>query len=172
MKYAVLLLALAAPAHADGLNVAYGDSEVMAPRSAWSGPYVALSYGRVTGREETVQCFKLGTPYACDDPVFTYYPEFKTEVRTSTETSGSAAGLLLGYRFDLGRVVPGVEVALYDGEAVPGVSLGLDLGGLLPYAHLDSDGAALGIEVKLSPRISAGVRGGENGAALTLGWAW
>lgn len=172
MKHFALIFALAAPVHADGFSPALTDPEVIAPRAAWSGPYVGLTYSRVTETSETVECFKLGQPRACDDPVFAYYPEYREEIRTQIETSDNAAGVLLGYRFDLGRVVPGVEVALYDGAAVPGVSLGLDLGGLLPYVHMDRDGPALGIEVKLSPRISAGVRGGENGAAVTLGWGW
>lgn len=172
MKSLALILALSVPAYAGGPVFVPDDPVVAAPRDTWSGPYVGLSYGRVTGSIETVECFKLGQPKACDDPIFAYYPEYKVEVRTQTETSDSSAGVLLGYRFDMGRVVPGVELALQDGGAVPGINLGLDLGNLLPYAHLDRDGAALGIEARLSPRLTAGVRAGEAGASITVGWGW
>lgn len=172
MKHVALIFALAVPVHADGFSPALADPEVIAPRAAWSGPYVGLTYSRVTETSETVECFKLGQPRACDDPVFTYYPEYREEIRTQIETSDNAAGVLLGYRFDLGRLVPGAEIAFYDGDAVPGVSLGVDLGNLLPYVHMDRDGAALGFEARLSPRISAGVRAGDGGAALTIGLGW
>lgn len=172
MKHVALILALASPVAADGLNSALTDPVVAAPHDAWTGPYVGLTYGRTTSSAETVECFKLDQPKACDDPIFAYYPEYKVEVRSQIETTDGAAGVMLGYRFDLGRVVPGVEVAVYGGEAVPGINLGLDLGNLLPYAHLDRDGAAAGIEARISPRLTAGIRGGENGAALTIGWAW
>ena len=158
---------------ADGLlEQGLTDPEVMTPRSEWSGTYVALSHGRVNSSSETVQCFKLGDPRDCDDPVFIYYPEFKEEVRTETETSADAAGVLIGYRFDLGRVVVGGELGIYDGEVLPGVNLGVDLGRVMPYAHYDRDGAALGIDVRLSPRLTAGVRAGDGAGALTLGWSW
>jgi hypothetical protein len=169
---AFALILSAAPALAGGPVAVLDDPEVMKPAATWSGPYVGLSYGRVTSTAETVECFKLGQPKACDDPIFAYYPEYKVEVRTQTETSDSSAGVLLGYRFDMGRVVPGVELALQDGGAVPGINLGLDLGNLLPYAHLDRDGAALGIEARLSPRLTAGVRAGKAGASITVGWGW
>lgn len=169
---AFALILSAAPALAGGPVAVLDDPEVMKPAATWSGHYVGLSYGRVTSTAETVECFKLGQPKACDDPIFTYYPDYREEVRTRTETSESTAGVLLGYRFDMGRAVPGAELGFHDGKVIPAVSLGLDLGNLLPYAHLDRDGAALGIEAKLSPRLSAGVRAGEGGAALTLSWGW
>lgn len=164
-----ILIALTAPAIADGFNPALADPEIIAPRGAWTGPYVGLSYGRTTRKTETVECFKLGQPRACDDPIFEVYPDYKVEVRSTTRTSDSAAGLRLGYRFDLGRVVPGIEAATATGL---GAQLGLDLGNVLPYAHYDRDGAALGVELRLSPRLTAGLRAGEGGAALTLGWGW
>lgn len=173
MLSAAALSLLATAATADGLlEKGLSDPEVMKPRSEWAGPYIGLSYGRVSESSETVQCFKLGEPKACDDPIFIYYPEFKTEVRTQTETSNDVMGVLAGYRFDLGRVVVGAEIGIYEDTVLPGVNLGFDLGNLLPYAHYDRDGAALGIEARLSPRISAGVRAGEGGTALTVAWAW
>lgn len=106
------LVLLANAATADGVSSVPSDPEVVAPRDAWSGPYVGLSYGRVSETSETVQCFKLGEPKACDDPIFIYYPEFKEERRTVTETSDDVAGVIAGYRFDLGRVVVGAELGI------------------------------------------------------------
>jgi hypothetical protein len=166
-------LILAHMASADGLTErGLDDPEVLAPASTWDGPYIGLSYSRVSRSSETVECFKLGDPKDCDDPIFIYYPEYKVEVRTATETSDDVVGAIAGYRFDLGRLVPGVELGIYEDAVLPGVNLGVDLGNLLPYAHYDRDGAALGIEARLSPRITAGLRAGEDRAALTVGWAW
>lgn len=136
------------------------------------GPYVGLAYSRVTSSEESVQCFKLGQPKACDDPIFVYYPQFKEEVRTTTETSDDRAGFLLGYRWDMGKLVPGVEMAIYDSEVLPGAQLGLDLGRVLPYAYVDKDGAALGIEAKFGEHLAAGVRAGQDAAMFTLSWGF
>lgn len=172
MLSAAALVLVATAATADGISTVLNDPEVAAPRDAWSGPYVGLSYGRVSETSETVQCFKLGEPKACDDPIFIYYPEFKEERRTVTEISDDVVGVIAGYRFDLGRVVVGGELGIYDDAVLPGVNLGFDLGNLLPYAHYDRDGAALGIEARLSPRLTAGVRAGEGGAAVTIGWTF
>lgn len=173
MKTTILIaLLLASTAHADGLQPTLTDPVVTAPAETWSGPYAGLSYGRKSSTTETVECFKLGQPKACDDPIFVYYPEYKTEVRTETETSDSAAGILLGYRFDMGRLVPGVEVGIYDGAVLPGAQLGLDLGNVLPYAHYDRDGAAFGIEAKVSRHLSIGARAGKDRAALTVSWGF
>lgn len=173
MLSAAAVSLLATAASADGLlERGLTDPEVMKPRSEWAGPYIGLTYGRVSESSETVQCFKLGEPKACDDPIFIYYPEYKVEVRSQTETSDDVMGILAGYRFDLGRVIVGAELGIYDDAVLPGVNLGVDLGNLLPYAHYDRDGAALGIEARLSPRITAGLRAGEDRAALTVGWAW
>jgi hypothetical protein len=166
---AFALILSAAPALAGGPVAVLDDPEVMKPAATWSGPYVGLSYGRVTSTAEMVECFKLGQPKACDDPIFIAYPEYREEVRTRTEVSDSTAGVLLGYRWDLGRVVPGIEASSLSGL---GANLGLDLGRVLPYAHYDRDGAALGVEVKMSQRLRAGVRAGNGTAALTVGWGW
>lgn len=166
----ILVAALtAAPALAGGPVAVLDDPEVMKPPATWSGPYVGLSYGRVTSTAETVECFKLGQPKACDDPIFEVYPDYKVEVRSTVKTSDSEAGLRVGYRFDLGRVVPGIEASTASGL---GAQVGLDLGNVLPYAHYDRDGAALGLDLRLSPRLTAGIRAGEGGAALTIGWGW
>lgn len=172
MKHAALIIALAVPASADGFNPALTDPEVIAPRAAWSGPYVGLTYSRVTETSETVECFKLGQPRACDDPVFAYYPEYREEIRTQIESSDNAAGVLLGYRFDMGRVVPGVELGIYGGEAVPAVSLGVDLGRVLPFASYSRNGASVGLDVRIGDRLTAGVRAADGAAAVTIGWAF
>lgn len=167
MKPLLLALALATPAAADGFNPALADPEVIAPAPDWSGPYVGLTYGRASRDRETVECFKLGQPRACDDPIFDIYPDYKVEVRSTVTETDSRAGVLVGYRWDLGRVVPGVEASSLSGL---GVNLGADLGGVLPYAHYDQDGAALGVEVRVSPRMTLGARAGDGGAAVMLGW--
>ena len=172
LAFATGLALLAQGVQADGLQPGLTDPVVTAPAQTWTGPYIGLSYGRTTSSTETVECFKLGQPRACDDPVFVYYPEYKVEVRSETETSDSAAGVLLGYRFDMGRLVPGVELGIYDGKVLPGAQIGIDLGGVLPFAHYDSDGAAIGIEAKLSPRLSLGARAGKDRAALTVSWGF
>ena len=87
---------------------------------------------------------------------------------TQTETHENQTGLLLGYRWDMGKIVPSVELGIYDGKAIPGIQLGWDAGKILPYAHLDSDGPAVGIEAKLSTKLRAGIRAGENGGMLTI----
>ena len=165
-----LALLISTDARAGGPVALLDDPQVIAPQDTWSGPYVGLSYGRVTGSAERVECFKLGQPKACDDPIFLTYPEYKVEVRTTTDTSDMRPGLVAGHRFDLGRIVPGVEVAFQGGEVIPGLQVGLDFGNVLPFAHYDRDGAALGIETRLTPRLSAGIRAGKAGAALTLSW--
>lgn len=176
LAFAIGLAFLGLPANADGLTTqGLDDPEVMAPAKPaidWSGPYAGLSYGRTSTESTETKCFKLGQPKACDDPIFIAYPEYKVEVRSETETSDSAAGILVGYRFDMGRIVPGVELGIYDGAVVPGAQIGLDLGGVLPYAHYDRDGAAFGIEAKLSSHLSAGVRAGKDRAALTVSWGF
>lgn len=168
----ILTLTLATPSAADGFNPALNDPEVIAPAQTWTGPYVSLTYGRRASSRETVECFKLGQPKACDDPIFEVYPDYKVELRSTTAMTTSRAGILLGYRWDMGRVVPGAELGIHDGKVIPAVSLGLDLGKLLSYAHLDRDGAAFGVEARLSPRLSGGIRAGEGGVALTLSWGW
>lgn len=167
---ALLSFCTAQATKADGLTTTYDDPHVIEPAaiSGWDGPYVGLSYGRVSNTSETVQCFKLGQPKACDDPIFIYYPEYKEVVMTQTETHENQTGLLLGYRWDMGKIVPGVELGIYDGKAIPGIQLGWDAGKILPYAHLDSDGPAVGIEAKLSTKLRAGIRAGENGGMLTI----
>ena len=167
---ALLSFCTAQSAKADGLRTStYDDPHVIEPApSGWDGPYVGLSYGRVSNTSETVQCFKLGQPKACDDPIFIYYPEYKEVVTTQTETHEEQAGLLLGYRWDMGKIVPGIELGIYDDKAIPGIQLGWDAGKILPYAHLDSDGPAVGIEAKLSSKLRAGIRAGENGGMLTI----
>ena len=166
---ALLSFCTAQSAKADGLTKTYDDPHVMEPApSVWDGPYVGLSYGRVSNTSETVQCFKLGTPKDCNDPIFIYYPEYKEVVTTQTETHEDRAGLLLGYRWDMGKVVPGIELGIYDDKAIPGIQLGWDAGKILPYAHLDSDGPAVGIEAKLSSKLRAGIRAGEIGGMLTI----
>ena len=165
---ALLSFCTAHSAKADGLTTVYDDPHVMEPQSAWEGPYVGLSYGRVSHTTETSQCFKLGQPKACDDPIFIYYPEYKEVVTTQTETHEDRTGLLMGYRWDMGKITGGVELGIYDGEALPGVQLGLDAGNILPYAHFDSDGPAIGVETKLSTKLRAGIRAGENGGMLTI----
>lgn len=164
-----LILCLASPAVADGFNPALADPEVIAPAQTWTGPYAGLSYSQSETTAETVRCFKLGQPKACDDPIFIAYPEYREEVRTRTEVSDSTAGVLLGYRWDLGRVVPGVEASSVSGL---GVNLGLDLGRVLPYAHYSRDGAALGVDVRLVDRLTVGARAAEGSAAVMVGWAW
>lgn len=164
-----LILCLATPAAADGFNPALADPEVIAPAPDWSGPYVGLTYGRTTSSRETVECFKLGQPRACDDPIFDTYPEYKVEVRSSITETDSRVGALVGYRWDLGRVVPGVEASSVSGL---GVNLGLDLGRVLPYAHYSRDGAALGVDVRLGDRLTVGARAAEGSAAVMVGWAW
>lgn len=168
----ILTLTLATPSAADGFNPALNDPEVIAPAQTWTGPYVSLTYGRTTSSRETVSCFKLGQPKACDDPIFLVYPDYKDERRTVTETTDGAAGVVLGYRYDMGRIVPGVDLGIYGGEAVPGVSLGLDLGRVLPYAHYSRDGAVLGVDVRLGDRLTVGARAAEVSAAVMVGWAW
>jgi hypothetical protein len=178
---ALLSFCTAQSAKADGLTTTYDDPHVIEPApSGWDGPYVGLSYGRVSKNQnvtettETVECFKLNQPKACDDPIFTYYPEYKEERITISEntislsTSENRAGLHLGYRWDMGKAVAGVELGIYDGKAIPGIQLGWDAGKILPYAHLDSDGPAVGIEAKLSTKLRAGIRAGENGGMLTI----
>lgn len=164
-----LILCLASPAVADGFNPALADPEVIAPAQTWTGPYAGLSYSQSETTAETVRCFKLGQPRACDDPIFETYPDYKVAVRSSVTETDSRVGALVGYRWDLGRVVPGVEASSVSGL---GVNLGLDLGDLLPYAHYDRAGAALGIEARLSRHLRAGVRAGNGTAALTIGWGW
>lgn len=184
----IRIFALAAisaiPAHADGLGQTFTDPEVMRPAETWTGPYAALSYARVKGTKdttvttETTECFKLGTPYACDDPIFLQFPDFKDERTTvtqstvTTETTDGAAGVVLGYRFDAGRIVPGVDLGIYGGDVVPGVSVGVDLGRVLPYAHYSSDGAALGVDVRLGDRLTVGARAAEGSAAVMVGVKW
>lgn len=165
---ALLSFCTANSAKAGGLTTVYDDAPVMEPQRGWEGPYVGLSYGRVSKTTETSQCFKLGQPKACDDPIFIYYPEYKEVVTTQTETHEDRTGLLMGYRWDMGKVIGGVELGIYDGEALPGVQLGLDAGSILPYAHFDSDGPAIGVEAKLSTKLRAGIRAGENGGMLTI----
>ena len=172
----VAFLALTAPAVADGPTPGTSDPVVTAPRGAWTGPYVGLAYGRAERTEEgeDVRCFKLGQPRACDDPIFDYYPEYKEEVRTawSRTVDVDRAGLLAGYRWDTGTLVPGVEVALYDGAVLPGAQLGLDLGPVLAYAHVDRDGPAVGLDLRASPRLTLGARASGAGAALTVKWGF
>ena len=171
MKALFLLAALAAaPAYAGGISDPLDDPEVIQPAEQWGGPYVSLTYGRSKSSEESVECFKLGTPYACDDPIFLSYPQYKEERVTTLETDESIGGLLLGYRFDLGTVVPGVELGLFEEEVLPAVTLGLDLGQVLPYAVYSPDGAAIGFEAKLSKKFSAGVRHSEDFTAMTVSW--
>ena len=166
---ALLSFCTANSVKADGLTTVYDDPKIMEPaQSAWEGPYVGLSYGRVSKTTETSQCFKLGQPKACDDPIFIYYPEYKEVVTTQTETHEDRTGLLMGYRWDMGKITGGVELGIYDGEALPGVQLGLDAGNILPYAHFDSDGPAIGVEAKLSTKLRAGIRAGEDGGMLTI----
>ena len=166
---AFLSICTAQSAKAGGLTTTYDDPHVIEPASSgWDGPYVGLSYGRVSNTTQTSQCFKLGQPKACDDPIFIYYPEYKEVVMTETETHDDRAGLLMGYRWDMGKIVPGIELGLYDDKAIPGIQLGFDAGNLLPYAHYDKDGAALGIEARISPKLRAGIRAGENGGMLTI----
>ena len=165
----ILMAFCTSQSKADGLTTIYDDPKVMEPaQSAWDGPYMGLSYGRVSNTSETVQCFKLGTPKDCNDPIFIYYPEYKEVVTTQTETSENRAGLLLGYRWDMGKLVAGAELGIYEDATLPGIQLGFDAGNLLPYAHYDKDGAAVGIEAKLSPKLRAGIRAGENGGMLTI----
>ena len=169
---AFALILSAAPALAGGPVAVLDDPEVMKPAATWSGPYVGLSYGRVTSTAEMVECFKLGQPRACDDPIFLVYPDYKDERRTQIETSDNVAGVLLGYRFDMGRVVPGVELGVYDDEAVPAVSLGVDLGRVLPFASYGSEGASVGLDVRIGDRLTAGVRAADGAAAVTVGVQW
>lgn len=157
---------------ADGPGAPRIEPVVTPPAQTWAGPYVGLAYGRVSSKTETIECFKLGVSKACDDPIFGYYPEYKVEVRTETKTSDDRAGLLLGYRWDTGVLVPGVELALYDGKVLPGAQLGLDLNRVLPYAHYDRDGAAFGVEAKLTTHLSAGVRAGSDATSFTLSWGF
>lgn len=145
---------------------------VTSPAQAWTGPYVGLSYGRVSKTTETVECFKLEQPKACDDQIFLVYAEYKVEVRTQSKTTDDIAGLLLGYRWDAGLLVPGVELGVYEDKALPGVNLGIDLGRVMPYAHYDSDGAAFGFEAKVTTRLGAGLRAGSNATAFTLSWGF
>lgn len=165
---ALLSFCTANSAKAGGLTTVYDDPSVMEPQRGWEGPYVGLSYGRVSKTTETSQCFKLGQPKACDDPIFIYYPEYKEVVTTQTETHEDRTGFLMGYRWDMGKITGGVELGIYDGEALPGVQLGLDAGNILPYAHFDSDGPTIGVETKLSTKLRAGIRAGENGGMLTI----
>ena len=166
---ALLSFCTAQSVKADGLTMTYDDPHVIEPASSgWDGPYVGLSYGRVSNTSETVQCFKLSQPKACNDPIFIYYPEYKEVVTTQTETHDDRVGLLMGYRWDMGKVVAGAELGIYEDAVFPGIQLGFDAGNLLPYAHYDKDGAALGIEAKISPKLRAGIRAGENGGVFTI----
>lgn len=172
LAFATGLALMAQGVQADGLQPGLTDPVVTAPAEAWTGPYVGLAHARKTSSTEKVECFKLGQPRACDDPVFVYYPEYKVEVRTEVETSDDVTGILLGYRFDMGHLVPGVELGIYDGKVLPGAQIGIDLGNVMPFAHYDSEGAAIGIEAKLSPRLSLGARAGKDNAALTVSWGF
>ena len=184
MKPLAILLTLAIPAHADGLNLGLTDPEVIRPAQTWTGPYAAISYARVKSTRDTIvttevtECFKLDQPRACDDPIFLVYPDYKDERRTvtetvvTTETTDGVAGVVLGYRYDMGRIVPGVDLGIYGGEAVPGVSVGVDLGRVLPYAHYSRDGAAVGVDVRLGDRLTVGARAAEGSAAVMVGGAW
>ena len=165
----ILMAFCTSQSKADGLTTVYDDPKVMEPaQSLWQGPYVGLSYGRVSNTTQTSQCFKLGQPKACDDPIFIYYPEYKEVVTTEIETHDDRAGLLMGYRWDMGKLIAGAELGIYEDAILPGIQLGFDAGNLLPYAHYDKDGAAVGIEAKLSPKLRAGIRAGENGGMLTI----
>jgi hypothetical protein len=155
--------------HAGGLTEIVDDPEVTAPaiRDEWTGPYIGLAYGRADRTETTekIECFKLGQPKACDDPIFDYYPEYKVQVatQTTTETSEDLSGAFIGYRKTLGwRAVGGLEIGQLGDVTMGEAQIGLDAGRVLPYgfAGYSSEGTIYGIgaDVRVGKNLLVGAK--------------
>jgi len=185
MKSSILILALVSscavtPANAGGLTEIIYEPTVAAPAETWTGLYGGLSYSHSSEKESSTECFKLGQPRACDDPVFDYYPEYKEEVTTTSSTSKDSAGAFLGYRKDFGTLVLGGELGYSYDTLSAEAQVGLDAGRLLPYAFAgvtdDSDRTyGVGVDFALGHNLLVGLKSikVDEAPAVTsirLGW--
>lgn len=153
----VLVAMTSTAALADGLTaLGLDDPEVMAPPSAsgdWDGPYVGLSYGRVSSLTSvtsyTEQCFKFddvaGERFSDelkDCATYVPPPGYSLErvqvpgETITTDTTSDEFGAFAGYRVDLGQFVLGAELGgLGDVKYLEGQA-GLDLGRVLTYVSV------------------------------------
>lgn len=185
LVFAIGFAFLSLPAHADGLTAqGLEDPEVIAPASAdWTGPYVGLTYGRTSAETSSQSCRKVFDgvdygPYACDDPVFDYFPGSKVVDTETTSTSSDDIGAFAGWRYDFGDVVGGIEVGAIGDMTSAEVQVGLDLGRVLAYglaggAKMGDESGAIygaGVDVSLGQRWLLGIKHttGDAGDLTTL----
>lgn len=173
---------------ADGLEFIPNDPVVMAPArlaQEWTGPYVGLSYGHKASQVEGYRdrCVK-GTdsgPYLnenggyidhsetfdCSYDYSRFGPEYHPVVidRESTgqvSDTSEGFGAFIGYRYDFGHVVGGIEAGRNAGMTTVEGQVAVDLGRVLAYgvAGVSDQGGftGAGVDVKLGQRFLVGVK--------------
>lgn len=162
---------LATPIHADGIAIPYDDPEVMKPASStWTGFYAGAKAARNSETTETAECFKLGQPYACDDPIFDVYPEFKEVVTTSTSSSSTRGAAFAGYRHDFDPLVLGIEAS---SDPTIELQAGVGLGRVLIYGVAgtgeDDSFYGAGVDALLGNRLLLGVKHTTDETSLRVG---
>lgn len=175
-----LLLAsvlLATPVYADGLTTVYDDPVVTPPANTmtWTGFYAGAKAARTSTSTSSESCRKVldGVDYgsyACDDPIFDYYPSSKvidTETSSSSSTKGAA---FAGYRHDFDPLVLGIEAS---SDPTIELQAGVGLGRVLIYGVAgtgeDDEFYGAGVDALLGNRLLLGVKHTTAETSLRIG---
>lgn len=166
-----LMIAVPGLGCADGLRVPYDDPEVMKPAFSWTGFYIGATASHVKDSTKTVQCFKLGQPKNCDDPIQSLYPEYWEVVTTSSSTSSTDGAVFAGYRYDFDPLVLGVEAS---SDPTIELQAGVGANRVLLYGLVgtneDASFYGAGVDVALGNRLLLGVKyTDEDVASLRVG---
>lgn len=156
---------------ADGPAIPYDDPEVVKPASpTWTGFYTGAKVARDSETTETTECFKLGQPRACDDPIFDQYPEFKEVVTTSASSSSTKGAAFAGYRYDFDPLVLGIEAS---SDPTIELQAGVGLGRVLIYGVAgtgeDDEFYGAGVDALLGNRLLLGVKHTTDETSLRIG---
>jgi opacity protein-like surface antigen len=183
---ASIVAILSSASFAGGMEFVPNDPVVMAPArpaQTWTGPYAGLSYGRKIGHVEGYrdQCVK-GTdsgPYLneiggyidhsgtfdCSYDYSTFGPEYHAvvigqEVTGQFSEASEGFGAFVGYRYDLGHIVGGIEAGHTAGLTTVEGQLGMGLGRVLVYslagASDQGNFGGAGVDVRLGERFLVG----------------
>ena len=153
------------PAMADGPGSPWDRPKVAEPAESWTGLYVGAG---ITTRQ-TVTETREKQPNQCPKLASTsikrtvYCPPYLDDLVTLDEGEEITGTAFARYLHDFGSLVGGLEAG-YNGTGGYGeAQLGLDMGSVLTYGGVSTDGYSAGIDFKLNQSLVVGIKAAHSG---------